>query len=596
MGRGKRNPGCGCCGEGQTGCTMFETEFAQPDTSVHSEINDDLDVTAGTWEIQSERLVPTSTNARIVYTGNKRNKQQSLRIKAMRGADGDIVNVYARWTDATDNVRIEITYGTASSTIKVFVNGSQLGDDYTAYDIVADTDHPFHWSAFSEVTSGTVTKTINFEGYRAEGDWVGWFSTNAAVDFKHDPNGATDPTNQSSPYDSQSYDFVQDSSVADRDGALFAIGSGSQADDIQISNIGLFEPDVWEYDTTTQRYTLAPCTYNTFCSHVGWHTNADAFGGEPHVNDSNATVDAGWVNSIGGGVEAAAGKTFLYKHDLPRGTDCRFTITYEVDTDSYDDGVEFIFDYVDSNNYKFWRSKTYTRYINGRITRNEQIRQYGEVLAGVTRKTQEATIGTTKKAGEANLLSLSQTFSYEINPDSYCYLPFYTANQGGTQVGFRTLSGNSHTVKVTSFGVLHGARADDTDATTSVCLNTRGAPTNELACTDGKRERSYTVTVSGHPTPANNGTWTYLTYDAVEGNHQYWSADPRLDLPPSSRPTVYELYSEYGAPVTTSYVYAETPGCLWRVAGLVNCQGFSATSLTLVTGDPSASATITAVV
>ena len=550
MGRGKRNPGCLCCGSSSSlACVNFETTFTQADTSVHSEINDDLDVTAGTWEIQSNRLVPTSTSARIVYTGDTRTKHQVLRIKEMRGAENDVVNLYARWISNIDHIRFNITYRATYADITVYNYRAQMGFRKRAYEIKPDTDHMFHWGVS---TDPEPELAVSNNAHDIPDVWAYWFVDELfAPDFLLFRGSGAEIDDLASPpaysHATSYYYAPHDSDAYFGDGEYFAIGTGGTAANIQISDVALYRTDRTEDLAATEG---TRCARTVSCGHIG----IDYLYGIDEPDADNGVVNEGdWTNAAGTGVETyTADDLFLYQHDIEatadRFADVEATLNFAVDGVVASDGVELVFDYVDSSNYKFRRVNVYAQTSSG-FTTVLTSSQYGIVVAGVESATKALLSGNAVPndatsptlTGEIKISYVYDTwqgYTQQFTPnttDPSFYSNHNSANK--SLIGFRSLAGNTGTVNVTSFTAKHNSFFLEPDtagvygvgAYSGICIHRinmdSAAQPNPFTaaryvCAYNHIPRRFEVYVSGHA--RLNGPYTFEIQDGENFLYSSW--------------------------------------------------------------------------
>jgi len=495
MGRGKRNPGCDCC-SGEAGpCKLFAKDFAGDDDSSPATLTD-LTVTAGTWDILSGKLKPTAANSRIVYSGNNAHNSTLGRVNTVQGSLGAIIRFHVRWTDSTDNIYIQLEYKSDHGEVKVFRDAVQVGDTIEAYDIVPDTAHSFHWFAASSVL-------IDYRGNESlssphiAGEWYGWATTypgtlslgfnvsDTRVAFSRAP----------------SYYYVRRDWANAPAGTLWAITAADETG-VLISAIDVFRTD----EQLTPPAISHNCAQPIHCEHAN-------FG--PEITDNITTAD--WVaSSNGNGVTCAdADSSYFYNHDVLGYPAIDFTIHFGVELGNRSDGIEVIFDYLDFQNYKFWRiNRTGSTATAG--TGVDVIgSQFGEVLAGVETATEAIGVG------DIDPVSPLVQFSATYVPEQYGNAPFDTAEIGGKLIGFKTLSTNVGSVTVTHFTVNHGLRSDPADPAT-YCILTGGSSVFD----EGRHPRRWRVIVTGGDIP---GTYDFeLNQPSISGNRQWWlsGSDP----------------------------------------------------------------------
>ena len=126
MGRGKRNPGCRCC----PGCPTTTDDFNRGDsTSVGANYTEQ----AGDWEISSNKLTTTDTDAILLAT-TPVHRDQVVSVK-IEGSAGDKAGIISSWLDANNYVFTEVTLGATTSTVKVWRTRSgstvQVNSDHT---------------------------------------------------------------------------------------------------------------------------------------------------------------------------------------------------------------------------------------------------------------------------------------------------------------------------------------------------------------------------------------------------------------------------------------------------------------------------------
>ena len=115
MGRGPRNPGCLCCED--AGCPEHTDDFDRADSS---SVGADYTEQSGDWEISSNQLTTADTDAILLYSGSDDARDQVISVK-IEGAAGDKAGIISSWLDASNYVFTEVTLGSTTSTVKVFV-------------------------------------------------------------------------------------------------------------------------------------------------------------------------------------------------------------------------------------------------------------------------------------------------------------------------------------------------------------------------------------------------------------------------------------------------------------------------------------------
>ena len=146
MGRGKRNPGCNCCGAGN--CVVFEDDFT---SSTAESLQAGWSVT-GSVDMESNAARLRANGDRAIWDTDT-SSDQYLSIQLMDenlghpgGDETSVVEVYFGWLDSSNHYRLDIALGTDRCT-------------YELYEVISGTptsiDGPWYSFSVSNVYDGT---------------------------------------------------------------------------------------------------------------------------------------------------------------------------------------------------------------------------------------------------------------------------------------------------------------------------------------------------------------------------------------------------------------------------------------------------------
>jgi len=511
-----------CCDPVTPGpCRLFAHTFEDDPDSFPAVLPTELTSTAGSWEIVDGKLKPKLANSRIVYTGDNTHGSMVGRVNTVRGSLGAIIQFHTRWKSATDNIYIQLEYKSDHGEVTFHRNGSQIGTSKKAHDILPDTDHAFHWFVASSVLLN-YRPVGDFDGNSffepdLPGEWLGWNSSMLGHMFVFNF-----PDIRRASSRSPSYSYLRHDAAASSDGLLWAI---TVVDDtgVEFGAIDTFR--------TTEQYDPFPqdafsCAIPFRCQHAN---------GKPDITP-NINADSGWVATSDGVECPDADSLYLFKHELQDYPAINWEIKFEVESGTRSDGVEVVFDYVDSSNYKFWR-------VNATADSGTDYRgnQFGEVVAGVETATAAIGIGDTDPA----ILTVNSDAWY--NPEKYGNAPFETPILDGALVGFKTLSTNVGKIIVRQFNVTHGLRPIPAEPT-SVCASS-GELLNSVFF-ESRHPHKWQVVVTGGDIP---GTYNFELnqpkYGVSYNSHRQWwevGSDPFKGINTSTSLTIGHAISNTG--------------------------------------------------
>ena len=131
MGRGPRNPGCGCC---EQDCIDFTDDFDRADDT---DLGSDWDERAGNWEISSEQLTVSTADALVICDTCTVSGDQTLWSYYEMDTTGDKIRFILSYVDDDNYVAVEIESGDPCDTVRCIVRDTavetQYGDDQFTY-------------------------------------------------------------------------------------------------------------------------------------------------------------------------------------------------------------------------------------------------------------------------------------------------------------------------------------------------------------------------------------------------------------------------------------------------------------------------------